>query len=61
VRRNTLVQFGRQDPWIEPDQGKVFISLYSKMTTIKWLDDDHFMNSQASLEQRKKYLENYME
>ena len=53
---NCLMQFGQNDPYIDETAIGATASLAERFR-IEWLDDDHAMVSQESLQQRWDYID----
>lgn len=56
LRQKILVQLGTKDPWIEKQQSDVLKNKISKNTMVQWMDDDHVMAREDSVNQRRKFL-----
>lgn len=58
LTQKVLIQFGKNDPWIEKEQSEVLKKNSSKESFIQWIVDDHIMGQEESVNQRKKFLQN---
>ncbi|MES2855342.1 MAG: hypothetical protein V4692_05745 [Bdellovibrionota bacterium] len=53
---NVLIQFGSADPWIDTFQVKAFEASMHESHKLRWIEDEHSMNSKAAVEQRRNWI-----